>query len=452
MNRRDFLNKTALTLAIPTIVPASVFGKNAPSNRISVGMIGTGRQGIGVNLQGSPLTIDGQKTRNLGLLDLKDVQVVGVSDTDNWRMNKAKTIIEEFYGKNTPKGTFKGVQEHNDFRELLNRKDIDAVVISTPDFWHVPMGILAAKAKKHFTCEKPLSMSVHQGRDLVEALKKYPVINRTDSEWRSIRPQNFAVELVKNGKIGQLKSIEITFPSDPTPVAPQVDMAIPKELNYQMWLGPMPQVPYTEKRVHEPFDIQKRPNWMRVDTYAQGMIANWGAHYFDVAQWVNNAEYSGPVEVEGKGEFPKSLWNTMINFKVRYRYANGVEMTCEQTLTSTPAIKYIGTEGWIFVDGYPGKLSASNPNILTSKPTQNEFDFSKTLWDKEDFINSIKNNRPTLEPIEVGHRTISIAQIGLIACQVGESLKWNPEKELFENNNQANALLAAPLLRKEWAY
>jgi myo-inositol 2-dehydrogenase / D-chiro-inositol 1-dehydrogenase len=452
MNRRDFLSKTALSIAIPTIVPASVFGKNAPSNRISMGMIGTGRQGIGVNLKGADLNINGQKNRNLGLLDIKDVQVVALSDTDSWRMNKAKTIIEEAYSKNTPNSKFKGIKEYADFRELLNRKDIDAVVISTPDFWHVPMGILAAKAKKHFTCEKPLSMSVHQGRDLVEALKKYPVINRTDSEWRSIRPQNLAVELVRNGKIGHLQSIEIMFPSDPTPVGIQVDMAVPKELNYEMWLGPMPFVPYTEKRVHEPFDLLKRPNWMRIDNYAQGMIANWGAHYFDVAQWANNSEYSGPIEVEGKGEFPKSLWNTMINFKVKYRYANGVEMTCQQTPTSTPSIKYVGSEGWIFVDGYPGKLTASNPNILTSTPIQNELDLSKTLWDKADFIEAIKNNRPTLEPIEVGHRTISIAQIGLIACQVGESLKWNPSKELFENNNQANALIAAPNLRKEWAY
>ena len=231
----------------------------------------------------------------------------------------------------------------------------------------------------------------------------------------------------------------------------QADMPIPKELNYDMWLGPMPFVPYTEKRVHTPFDMLKRPNWMRVDNYAQGMIANWGAHYFDVAQWANNSENSGPVEVQGAGEFPKSLWNSMINFKVTYRYANGVEMTCQQTPTSKPSIKYIGSEGWIFVEGYPGILSASNSNILTIKPTNNELDLSKTLWDKTDFIDAIKTNRKTLEHIETGHRTISISQIGLIACQIGEKLNWNPEKELFEGNNAANALLAAPLARKQWA-
>lgn len=453
MNRRSFLKNTTLATAsmgIPTIVPASVFGKNAPSNRITVGMIGTGRQGISVNLQGANLPAPLNAIRNPGLLDVKEAQIIAISDTDSWRMNEAKNIIEARYGKDAASGTFKGISAYADFRELLNRKDIDAVMISTPDHWHVPMGILAAKANKHVSCEKPLSMTVHQGRALVDALKKYGVVNRTDSEWRSIRPQNHAVELVRNGRIGDLKKIEISFPSDPTPVPSQSDMQIPKELNYDMWLGPAPYVPYTEKRVHQPFDLKNRPNWMRIDTYAQGMIANWGAHYFDVAQWANNTELSGPVEVEGQGMFPKSLWNSMINFQVKYRYANGVEMTCEQTPTSSASIKYIGSEGWIMVDGYPGTITTSNPKILTSKPGSGELDLSQTLWDKVDFIDAIKSKRKTQEPIETGHRTISISQIGLIASQIGEKLKWNPEKELFEGNNAANALLAAPLARKEW--
>ncbi|RAJ94453.1 putative dehydrogenase [Larkinella arboricola] len=460
MNRRNFIKNSAVAatvlpaIGIPTIVPATVFGKNAPSNRITVGLIGTGRQGYGQNLQGSNLSTLG--VRIPGLLDVPDAQVVAVCDVDSWRMNKAKTAIEDHYAKKTAGGSYKGCSTHRDFREIIARKDIDAVMISTPDFWHVPMGILAAKAKKHISCEKPLSMSVHQGRSLVDALKKYgrtgvPIVDRTDSEFRSIRPQNQAVELVRNGRIGTLQKIEISFPSDPPPVPAQADMPVPKELDYDLWLGPMPYVPYTDMRVHTPFDLTKRPNWMRIDTYAQGMIANWGAHYFDMAQWANNSEYSGPVEVEGKGEFPKSLWNSMINFTVTYRYANGVEMTCLQSPTSTPSIKYIGSEGWILVDNYPGVLSASNPAILTSKPSGNELDLSKTLWDKVDFVEAIKTGRKTLEPIEVGHRTISISQIGLIACQIGEKLNWNPEKELFVGNNAANALLAAPLVRKEWA-
>jgi hypothetical protein len=190
---------------------------------------------------------------------------------------------------------------------------------------------------------------------------------------------------------------------------------------------------------------------MRISTYAQGMIANWGAHYFDIAQWANNTEHTGPVEVEGRGEFPVSLWNTMINFKVRYRYANGVEMTCEQTPSSRPYITYFGSEAWIRLDNYPGTMTSSKPELLTLEPEPGELDFSKTLWDKNDFIAAIREGHPPLEPIEVGHRAISIAQIGLIACQVQDKLRWNPEKEIFEGNNYANALLAAPLARPEWA-
>ena len=451
MNRRNFIEKSSLAVAsfgIPTIVPSSVFGKNAPSNRVTVGLIGTGRQGYGQNLQGSEQKLLGTKIP--GLLDIADAQIVAACDVDSWRLNKAKATIEAHYAQKSPSGIYKGCSVYEDFREIINRKDIDAVMISTPDYWHVPMGIMAAKAKKHISCEKPLSMSVHQGRELVNALKKYGVVNRTDSEFRSVRPQNQAVELVRNGRIGTLQKVEIFFPSDPTPVATQVDMPIPKELNYDLWLGPMPYVPYTEKRVHTPFDILKRPNWMRIDNYAQGMIANWGAHYFDLTQWANNSEYSGPVEVEGKGEFPKSLWNSMINFQVSYHYANGVAVTCQQASMSKPSIKYIGSDGWILVDGYPGIVSASNPKILTSKPEGSELDLSKTLWDKTDFIEAIKTNRKTLEPIEVGHRTISISQIGLIACQLQEKLKWNPENELFEGNNAANALLTSPMARKQW--
>lgn len=446
-------------MGMPTIVPASVFGRNrsgrpVPSDRVTVGLIGTGRQGYGQNLQGADLKSIG--TRIPGLLDVPEAQLVAVSDVDSWRMNKAKTTIESHYAKQSPNQTYKGCSAHTDFREILARKDIDAVMIATPDFWHVPMGILAAKARKHISCEKPLSMSVQQGRALVNALKKYgqpggPVVNRTDSEFRSVRPQNRAVELVRNGRIGNLQKIDISFPADPTPVPTQADMPVPKELNYDLWLGPAAYVPYTDRRVHTPFDLLKRPNWMRIDTYAQGMIANWGAHYFDMAQWANNSEYSGPVEIEGRGEFPKSLWNSMINFTVTYRYANGLAMTCGQSPTSQPSIRYTGSDGWIRVDGYPGVLSSSNPALLMSKPAEGELDLSKTLWDKQDFIEAVQTGRKTLEPIEVGHRTISIAQIGLIACQLGEQLTWNPEKEQFVGNNAANALLVAPLARKEWS-
>ena len=191
MKRRVFIGKTSLAVAsigIPTIVPASVFGKHAPSNRVTVGLIGTGRQGFGQNLQGS----SGATSKIPGLLDIPEVQVVSVCDVDRWRMAKAKTVVESHYAKGSSTGSYKGCSADEDFRKIIERPDIDAVMISTPDYWHVPMAILAAKAKKHISCEKPLSMSVHQGRQLVDILKKHPVINRTDSEFRSVRPQNLS--------------------------------------------------------------------------------------------------------------------------------------------------------------------------------------------------------------------------------------------------------------------
>ena len=440
MNRRSFLTKSACaltSLAAPSFIRASVLGANAPSNRINVGFIGTGRQAFGANLP--------------QMLAVPGVQVVTVCDVDNWRMGEAQKFVNEFYAKRDGLASYSGCSTKADFREVIADKNIDALMVSTPDHWHVPIGIMAAKAKKHFAMEKPISLSVGQGRLLSDAVKRYGVTARNDSEFRSIRVQDHAVELIRNGHLGKLEQIEIVFPSDPPVVGVQPDMPVPPELNYDMWLGPTAAVPYTEKRVHDVKQHNLRPNWMWINTYAQGMIANWGAHYFDVAQWANNSEHSGPVEVEGKGEFPVSLWNTMINFKVSYKYANGVVMTCEQTPTSTPSITYTGTDASIKIDGYPGTMTSSKPELLIRGPEAGELDFSKTLWDKNDFIAAIRESRQPLEPIEVGHRSISIAQIGLIACQVGDKLHWNAEKELFEGNNYANALLAAPLARARWA-
>jgi myo-inositol 2-dehydrogenase / D-chiro-inositol 1-dehydrogenase len=439
VNRREFIAKSGYALsgiAAPTIVPASVFGANAPSNRINVGFIGTGRQAFGANMP--------------QMLAVPGVQAVAVCDVDSWRLGEAQAYVNSFYAKRDGLASYNGCAKKADFRDLVDDPNIDALMISTPDHWHVYIAIAAAKAKKHFALEKPLTLSVQQGRLLSDAVARSGVRNRTDSEFRSIRAQNHAVELVRNGHIGKLEKIEIALPSDPTPVGVQPDMPVPSELNYDLWLGPTAMVPYTEKRVHDVKQHNLRPNWMRISTYAQGMIANWGAHYFDCAQWAMDSEHSGPVAVEGRGEFPLSLWNTMINFKVQYAYANGTIMTCEQTPTSKPSITYHGSDAWIKVDGYPGKMLSSKPEVCAREPEAGELDFSKTLWDKNDLIAAIREGRSTLEPIEVGHRVISIAQIGLIACQLQEKLRWNPEKELFEGNNYANALLAAPLTRPQW--
>jgi myo-inositol 2-dehydrogenase/D-chiro-inositol 1-dehydrogenase len=267
MNRRNFLATSACALsglAAPSFVRASALGAKVPSNRINVGFIGTGRQAFGANLP--------------QMLGVPGVQVVTVCDVDSWRMGEAQKFVNEFYAKRDGMASYNGCATRSDFREVIADPNIDALMVSTPDHWHVPIGIMAAKAKKHFAMEKPISLSVEQGRQLADAVKKYGVTARNDSEFRSIRVQNHAVELIRNGHLGKLERIEIVFPSDPPVVGVQPNMPVPPELNYDMWLGPTAAVPYTVKRVHDVRQHNLRPNWMRINTYAQGMIAKEPLH------------------------------------------------------------------------------------------------------------------------------------------------------------------------------
>ena len=429
INRRSFLSESALgaaAITIPSIVPSSVFGAHAPSNRINIGLIGMGRQMMRPNLP--------------QFLGLPDAQVVAVCDVDAWRMEEGRKAVDAHYAAQTGKQSYRGCATYRDFREILSRKDIDAVMIATPDHWHVTIGIEAAKAGKHFSIEKPLSISIAGGRALCDAAARHKVVTRTDSEFRSLKPFWRACELVRNGRIGKLHTMRTGVPIDTPAIPPQPDMPVPEELNYEMWLGPAPYAPYTEKRVHNRHDLKSRPNWMRIGDYANGMIANWGTHLNDIAQWANNTDRSGPVEVEGTGEFTKGLWNTVLRFEVRYRYKNGVHLICK---SEHPYIRFEGDKGWIEVE-YPDKLTAEPASVLESKIEPGETSFASTLEDKADFIQAVTNKTESLEPVEVGHRTVSVCQLGLIAINLGYKLNWDPDTERFVNDNAANAMLAVP--------
>lgn len=430
INRRSFLTQSAMMAAAPVIVPASVFGARAPSNRVTVGLIGMGRQMMKPNLP--------------QFLQLPDVQVVAVCDVDAWRLEEGRKAVDAHYAAQTGHESYKGCTKHHDFREILGRRDVDAVMISTPDHWHVPIGIEAARAGKHFSSEKPLSICIADGRALCDAVAKHKVVTRTDSEFRSLKPFWRAVELVRNGRIGKLRTIRTGVPLDTPGIPPQPDMPVPAELNYQRWLGPAPEAPYTLMRVHNRHDQKSRPNWMRISDYANGMIANWGTHLNDIAQWANDTDRTGPVEIEGTGEFTKGLWNTVRAFEVRYRYRNGVELICK---AERPYIRLEGTDGWIQVE-YPDKVTAEPASVLESKIERGEKSFADTLEDKADFIRAVKNKTETLQPIEVGHRTVSISQLGLISIKLGAKLNWDPDREQFVGDNAANAMLSLPA--RDW--
>lgn len=438
IKRRDFIKDGALgtigAFAIPNFVPSYLLGKKAPANRINVAMIGLGRQTVSPNIP--------------QFLKSENAQVVAVCDVDKWRLANGQKQVNDFYSQQKD-FTYMGCDAYGDFREVLLRKDIDAVMIATPDHWHVPVAIEAARAGKHISLEKPISTCIEHGRQLVKAIKKYGVITRNDSEFRPLPKFSRAVELVRNGRIGKMQRIFVAVPAELSgeSLKPESTMPVPEELNYDMWLGPAFEAPYTEKRVHA-VKAYGRPGWMRVDSYCNGMISNWGAHLMGIVQWGNNSEYTGPVAIEGTGEFDKGLWNTLNKFDIKYRYTNGVEVFFK---IEKPYVRFEGSDGWIEVE-YPDKLSASSQTILDSQTSPGEISFSNLLSDKEDFLQAIKTGKQSFEPLETAHRTISMCQLGLIAVKTGSALTWNPGTEEILNDNAASALLNIPIREKYFKF
>ena len=435
LTRRGFLRNSVGAVAgaamAPTIVPASVFGADAPSSRITVGMIGMGRQAYYSNV----------KT----FLGFSDVQVVAVCDVDAWRLENARKAVDEYYAKGQRSGAFKDCSVYRDYRDLLARQDIDAVMISTPDHWHVPMAIDAAVAGKDISCEKPLTLCIAEGRVLSDTVRRYNRVFRTDSEFRSHACFQRACELVLNGRIGELHTIRTGVPAGDVAGPLEPAMPVPEELDYELWLGPAPWAPYTEKAVHPPHSYS-RPGWMRVRDFCEGMVTNWGAHLNDIAQWGNGTDRTGPVEVEGTGEYPRDgLWEVLLSFETEYKYANGVRLHYG---ISRPYVRFEGTDGWIEADYSTRKIKAQPESILSVPLGPNDIRLP-LKGEKRDFIDAVRTRGQTLADAEVGHRTTSLCQLGHIAIQVGGKLRWDPVAERFTDSEAANRLLGRPL-RSPW--
>jgi myo-inositol 2-dehydrogenase / D-chiro-inositol 1-dehydrogenase len=427
---------TGAALAAPMIVPASVFGADgavAPSNRITVGFIGTGRQATFANIP--------------GFMREPDAQCVAVCDVDSWRVENARQVIEDGYAKQRPSGAFKGVATFREWRDLLARKDIDAVMISTPDHWHVAMAITAMRAGKDVACEKPLTRCVAEGRLMCDVVKRTGRVFRTDSEFRSIRTMHRAAQLVRNGKIGKLERIITMTPKDPS-LGPQPEMPVPEELDYVLWQGPAPLRPYTVQRVHPRHDAKGRPGWLCVSDYADGMMANWGAHLNDIALWGADLNHTGPVEIKGTGKYPPkgNLWDIISEFDVTFTYARGVTLQCK---TQSALIRWEGTEGWIEVK-YPNEIDARPESILSWKPGPSDLALSYKTSEKRDFLDGVKTRGPVLYDCEAGHRNNSLAHLSLIAIDLGRTLKWDPAKERFVGDDEANSRLKPIAWRAPW--
>lgn len=433
-SRRNFLKLAAgsavATGLAPAFVPATVLGgegRVAPSDRITVGMIGAGRQAYLISLR--------------QFLGMDDVQVVAVSDVDRWRMDLMKQAVEERYGGAARSGSYKGCDLHLDFQELLARSDIDAVLISTPDHWHTPMAVAAMQAGKDVSLEKPITRTIAEGRRLSDVSRQLGRIFRVDSEFRSQRGVHQAATVVQNGLIGEVRSVTVGVPGSDVPCPPQPEMPIPEELDYERWQGPAPRAPYTLNRVHPPKDVRGRPGWMRHLYYCDGMITNWGTHMNDGAMWATGLERTGPVEIEGHGTYPsrESFWNVMLSFEITYRFANGLEWVYR---SEKPYFHIVGSEGWVWADFR--ELKAEPESLLTWKPGPDD-KVLRLKSDKQDFIDSVKSREETLQPAEVGHRVTSLCHLGHIAVQTGRKLTWDPVAERFANDPAADVLIAKPI-------
>ncbi len=444
MERRDFMKKSALATAafgIPTIVPASVFGKNAPSNKINIGQIGCGRIAREHDLPGT--------WRH-------DVaRIVAVSDVDSKRMADGKKLIEDYYTKKMG-SPYLDVKQYGDYREMLLNKDIDAVIISTPDHWHSQPAMEAALAGKHIYVQKPTSLTIKEGRQLVNVVNKTGVVLQLGTQQRSSEQFRIAAELVRNGRIGKLHTVRIGLPGDPP--GPAIEpMPIPSNLNYDMWLGSTPEIPYNEIGVH-PQNDYSRPGWLRHENYGAGMITGWGQHHFDSAAWGMDTELTGPRYIEAVAEFPRAgFWNVHGDFMVKAEYDNGVVMLTSGGYPN--GIRYEGTEGWIWVSrgsytasasdpvaqGNNAKaLDASDPKILQSVIGENEIRLTRSTEHHGNWLDAIQGKTELLSPVEIGHRACSVCLISHIAMKLDRKLAWDPVKEEFINDAEANSHLSRP--------
>ncbi|GAB3012024.1 Gfo/Idh/MocA family oxidoreductase [Niabella terrae] len=453
-SRRKFI-KSSLKLSagalvlqgVPTIVPASVFGRNAPSNKINIGQIGCGRIATTHDL---PETFKYDKAR-----------LVAIADVDRYRQQHGKQLIESWYTKKTGNDKYIDVTCYDDYHELLNNKDIDAVIISTPDHWHAQPAMEAALAGKHIYLQKPTSLTIEEGRSMADTVKKSGVTFQLGSQQRSMKPWpqfKKACELVRNGRIGKLKEVHVGLPADP-PGGNTAEMPIPASLNYDMWLGSTPYIYYTQDRVHHPTEVGSRPGWLRQEQFGAGMITGWGVHHIDIAHWGMGTELTGPIEVSGKASFPTTgLWNVHGDYEVTAKYANGTTMFINSK--NPNGVKFVGSEGWIFVsrgnvgvtatDPTSGNESqnkafnASNPKILTSIIQPSEIHLYESPEQHGNWLDCIQNKKTTISPAEIAHRSCSACLVAFTAMKLGTKLYWDPKKEMFKDNIEANKLLSRP--------
>ncbi len=427
ISRRRFIAATGLALAAPTIIPASALGregKTPPSERITMGVLGWGMQGPG---------------NTDAFLNIKDCQVVAACDLDKNHLQSALDKINGFYKNNDCK-------PYHDYREMMARKDIDAVMLAVPDNWHELTATEAAKNKKDIYGEKPLARTIVEQQRIVKAVEKHDRIWQTGSWQRSQGPFRRAAEIVRNGLIGKITRVEVGLPAGHFDFAGTKDkMTVtppPPRLDYEFWIGPAKMEPYIEGRVHM--------NWRWNYNIGGGQLLDWIGHHCDIAHWGMDCDNSGPSEIEGHGEFPPrdAVWNTCTKYRITCKYPKDIEMIIAGGHPDIKSgTKWIGTDGWVWVDR--GGYDASNLDWFAKLPESCTVHLYKSDNHQANFIDCVKSRKPTITPVQTAHHSAIPGHLGLISMLVGRKIRWDVKREKILDDSDATKLMSRPY-RSPW--
>jgi predicted dehydrogenase len=423
-SRRTFLKAALAAGVAPLILPSGIWSaETKPNDRITLGFIGIGKMAHG---------------HLPGFLGKSETQTLAVCDVDTTRRNSGKKIVEDFYAKKNDSGTYKGCDAYNDFRELIARKDIDAVIVVTPDHWHVPISIAAANAGKDIYCEKPLTQTVHESKAIIDVVRKTERVFQVGSQQRSSREFRVAVELVRNGVIGKVSRVETGFggPGKPCDLPEE---AMEPGLDWDMWLGPAPLRPYnavlSPRGVHNHF-----PSWREYWEYGGGMVTDWGAHHVDIAQWGLGMDESGPVEMVPVADAQNA------RFGNKLRYANGVELTH----IAENGVTFFGDAGQVFVNRGKIKVTVGGQEKANFMGKESPIPMAKQLDaleqeylkdakvrvynstdHKADWLQAIVSRKRPICDVEVGARTITACHVLNFGYRYGQGVKWEPKAMQF---------------------
>jgi predicted dehydrogenase len=438
----------AAALGFPSLIPASALGRNGavtPSDRIGLGFIGMGGQGL------ANLCNPAMEDYNLagGFIGKSDVHVAAVCDVDLVRLNHARDLVNRIYAD-------KECAAYHDFRELLARPEIDAVVIATPDHWHALIGIAAVKAGKDVYGEKPLAHNILEGRAICDTVQRFGAVWQTGCQQRSWKQFRAAAELVQNGYLGEVKTVRVSLPAGTSSNLPVKPIPVPEGFDYDFWLGPAPREPYCAGRCHGSF----RNN----SDYSSGPIADWAGHHVDSAQWGMGTDYKWPVEIEGEGTFQRGgLFDNMVTYRIECRYAEGFTMIIEDnanrpegrdgkrfsrcTFGWNIGVLFEGSQGWIQVNR--GGMDVFPDSLAKVKIGPKGIHLYHSEDHKQNFLDCIRSRQLTAAPAEVAHHSVGIGYLGITALHLKRKLRWDGEKERLIDNEEANRRLGRSM-RSPW--